>query len=163
MTEFRLATEQDLEKIVHTYNASIPKRMATADLETVSVESKREWFREHSAEARPIWIVLYNSEYAGWMSFSSFYGRPAYQATAELSVYLEENMQGKGLGKDCLNFAIRFAPKIGVHTLLGFIFAHNTISLKLFYSSGFEQWALLPAVADMDGQKRDLIIVGRKI
>ncbi|HQQ93194.1 MAG TPA: N-acetyltransferase family protein [Bacteroidia bacterium] len=163
MVTFRLAKEKDLENIVNTYNASIPSRMATADLEPVSVESKQSWFREHRADKRPVWIVLYNKQYAGWMSFSSFYGRPAYDASTELSLYLERKFQGMGIGKICVRYALEQAPRFGINNVMGFIFAHNEASLRLFYSFGFERWALLPDVAELDGIKRDLVIVGKKI
>jgi L-amino acid N-acyltransferase YncA len=107
--------------------------------------------------------VLHNDEYAGWMSFNSFYGRPAYHGTVEVSIYLEEKFRGKGLGKECLEKAIAEAPAMKIHTLLGFIFGHNVPSLKLFDQFGFEKWAHLPEVANMDGEMRDLIIVGRKV
>jgi phosphinothricin acetyltransferase len=42
-------------------------------------------------------------------------------------------------------------------------FGHNTISLNLFYQFGFEKWAHLPEVANLDGIYRDLIILGKKV
>jgi len=42
----RDATESDLESIVGIYNAAIPGRMATADTEPVSAESRRVWLRD---------------------------------------------------------------------------------------------------------------------
>jgi len=72
-------------------------------------------------------------------------------------------MQQKGLGKACLQKAIDEAPSRNIHTLLGFIFGHNFVSLELFKKFGFEQWALLPGVANMDGDMRDLVILGRKV
>jgi phosphinothricin acetyltransferase len=101
--------------------------------------------------------------YAGWMSFSSFYGRPAYDGTVEVSIYLEETARGKGVGKACLQKAIVEAGQRDIHTLLGFIFGHNTVSLRLFERAGFVRWAHLPEIAVMDGIKRDLIILGKKI
>jgi phosphinothricin acetyltransferase len=47
--------------------------------------------------------------------------------------------------------------------LLGFIFAHNEPSLKLFKQLGFEQWAMLPDVAELDGIERSLVILGKRI
>jgi L-amino acid N-acyltransferase YncA len=41
----RHATESDLPAIVAIYNAAVPSRMATADLEPVSVESRLAWFQ----------------------------------------------------------------------------------------------------------------------
>lgn len=160
---FEYASEADLPPIVSTYNAAIPSRMVTADLEPVSIGSKKTWFDSHNKTDRPLWKVVSGGEYAGWMSFNSFYGRPAYHGTVEVSIYLEEKFRGKGLGKVCLKKAIEDAPPMKIHTLLGFIFGHNTPSLNLFYQFDFKKWAHLPAVANMDGIMRDLIIVGRKV
>lgn len=160
--EFRYANLSDLPLIVTTYNSTIAGRMVTADLEEVTVESKLNWFNQHNSSNRPLWVVLCDGEYAGWMSFNSFYGRPAYNGTVEVSIYLEERERGKGLGKTCLQEAIKVAPGLGIHTLLGFIFGHNLSSLNLFYQFGFSTWARLPGVANMDGVMRDLVIVGLK-
>jgi phosphinothricin acetyltransferase len=161
--EFREATEADLEQIVATYNSTIPSRLVTADLEPVTVESRRDWFIAHQAGNRPLWVLEADGKYAGWMSFNTFYPRAAYDGTAELSIYLEESYRGKGLGKLCVAKAIEEAPRKRIHTLLGFIFGHNQVSLKLFYDCGFEKWAHFPGVANMDGQMRDLLILGKKV
>ncbi len=160
---FENAKIEDLSKIVGTYNSTVSSRLVTADLAPVSVESKLQWFSSHTAERRPLWIVLADNEYAGWMSFNSFYGRPAYDGTVELSIYLEEKFRGKGLGKACLKKAIGECAGLKINNLLGFIFGHNEPSLKLFYQFGFEKWAHLPGVANMEGTLRDLIILGKKI
>lgn len=161
--EFAYAVLSDLPKIVETYNSTIPSRLATADLEPVSVISKLQWFNAHSNSKRPLWLVKCDEEYAGWMSFNSFYGRPAYDGTVELSVYLEEKFRGKGIGKYCLEKAIFTCGDLHIKNLLGFIFAHNEASLRLFKKFGFETWAHLPGIALMDEIERDLIIVGKKI
>ncbi|PBQ34798.1 N-acetyltransferase [Sphingobacteriaceae bacterium] len=161
--EFKYAEQKDLAKIVKTYNSTVASRIVTADLEEVSVESKQAWFDLHTPQKRPLWLVVYNGDYAGWMSFNSFYGRPAYDGTVEVSIYLEETLRGKGLGKACLQKAIDTAPKLNIHSLLGFIFGHNQASLTLFYAFGFEKWAHFPEVANMDGTMRDLLILGKKV
>jgi len=160
---FKDATIHDLPAIVDTYNATVAGRLVTADLEPVSIESKKDWFNNHNPETRPLYIIEIDNTYAGWMSFNSFYGRPAYHKTAELSIYLESKMQGKGLGNYCLKYAIEKCPSLQITSLLGFIFGHNEPSLKLFYKHGFEKWAHLPEIADMEGVLRDLIIVGKKV
>lgn len=160
--EFLPARQHDLERIVATYNGTIASRLVTADLEPVTTESKQTWFDAHHAK-RPLWIVLCNGNYAGWMSFNSFYGRPAYDGTVEVSIYLEESARGKGLGKQCLQKAFAEAPSLHIKTLLGFIFDHNEPSLKLFYGMGFEKWAHLPNIADMGDTERGLIILGKRL
>ncbi len=161
--EFEYAHLDDLPKIVETYNSTVASRLVTADLETVSVMSKLQWFNSHNKKKHPLWKVMCDGHYAGWMSFNSFYGRPAYDGTVEVSIYLEENSRGKGLGKICLQKAITESPKMEISNLLGFIFGHNQPSLNLFYQFDFEKWAHFPGVANMDGVLRDLIILGRKV
>jgi len=159
----RLARFEDLPAIVAIYNSTIPSRQVTADTEPVSVESRHAWFAEHAPERRPLWVVEEGGQVIGWLSYSNFYGRPAYSGTAELSIYLHEQARGKGLGSYFLEQAIAHAPAIGVHTLLGFIFGHNEPSLKLFEKFAFERWANMPRVATLDGIERDLIILGKRI
>jgi phosphinothricin acetyltransferase len=162
--KFRDALKTDLKKIVEIYNSTIPSRMVTADTEPVSVYSREKWFDEHNPSKRPLWVVENESnEIIGWVSFQSFYGRPAYSATVEISIYLETKQRGKGLGKRILQYCIDNVSKFGIKTLLGFIFSHNEPSLKLFRSFGFEDWATLPNIAELDGQERGLKILGKRI
>jgi L-amino acid N-acyltransferase YncA len=159
----RDATPGDLPIVVAIYNAAISGRMATADLEPVSVDSRRAWFAEHSSNLRPLWVLEDADQVKGWISFQSFYGRPAYHATAELSVYVAPDAQRRGYARLLVAEAIRRAPEFGLKTLLGFIFGHNQPSLALFRSFGFETWAHLPRVAELDGVERDLLILGRRL
>ncbi|KIC63069.1 GNAT family N-acetyltransferase [Chryseobacterium taiwanense] len=161
---FRNATLEDLPKIVEIYNSTIASRMVTADMEEVSVESRLKWFQEHNPETRPLWMIEdQQNNVIGWVSFSSFYGRPAYDGTVEMSIYMSENSRGKGFGKKVLQYCIDNAGKLGVKTLLGFIFLHNEPSLKLFRHFGFEDWGVLPNVAVLDGVERTLVILGKRI
>jgi len=159
----RLARFDDLPAIVAIYNSTIASRQVTADTEPISVESRHAWFAEHTPERRPLWVIETNGQVTGWLSYSNFYGRPAYSATVELSIYLHEQARGKGLGRYFLEQAIAYAPQIGIHTLLGFIFGHNEPSLKLFEAFAFERWATMPRVATLDGIERDLIILGKRV
>ncbi len=162
---FSDATLEDLTKIVNIYNSTVPTRMVTADTEPVTVESRMNWFNEHNPENRPLWVIRQNNseEIIGWVSFQSFYGRPAYHATAEISIYLDASVRGMGLGNFVLNHSIAKAKLLGIKTLLGFIFAHNEPSLKLFRKAAFEDWAYLPNIAVLDGIERGLRILGKRI
>lgn len=167
MTKFRhrLATLDDLPTIVAIYNSTIASREVTADTEPVSVESRLPWFHDHQPARRPLWVIeeAERDGIIGWISYSNFYGRPAYSGTAEVSIYIDEAWRGKGVGRYALQEAIDFAPQVSVHTVLGFIFGHNKPSLALFEKFGFETWARLPRVANLDGIERDLIILGKRV
>ncbi|RAM50738.1 MAG: N-acetyltransferase [Hapalosiphonaceae cyanobacterium JJU2] len=159
----RHATEADLPKVVAIYNAAVPDRMATADLEPVSVESRRTWFSARTPSKSPLWVIEVEGVVAGWISLQCFYGRPAYHATAEVSIYIAPTYHRHGLGKQLLTQAINQSPSLGIKNLVCFIFAHNHPSLKLFEKFAFQNWGYLPKVAELDGVERDLVIMGRRI
>ena len=161
---YRDATLQDLPRIIEIYNSTVASRMVTADTEPVSVESKLKWFDEHSPDNRPLQVIEDESNnVVGWASFQSFYRRPAYNATVEISIYLDPLCRGKGIGRQVLQHCIAVSPNLGIKTLLGFIFAHNEPSLKLFRHFGFEEWATFPNVAILDGIERSLKILGKRV
>jgi L-amino acid N-acyltransferase YncA len=159
----RDAREADLGAIVAIYNASIPGRMATADTLPVSVESRRAWFHERDFTRHPVWVAERQGGIAGWLSFGKFYGRPAYAATAEVSIYVDPAVQREGLGTALLRQAIERAPALGLCTFLGLVFAHNQRSVALCRKFGFEQWGHLPRVALLDGVERDVLVLGRRL
>ena len=165
----RIARHDDLPTIVAIYNTTIASREVTADTEPVTVASREAWYADHDPARRPLWVIhdaadqSADPEVIGWMSYSNFYGRPAYSGTSEISIYIAEAWRGKRIGGYCIEQAIAYAPQIKVHTLLGFIFGHNQPSLGLFAKYGFETWAHLPKVANLDGVERDLIILGKRV
>ncbi len=161
--KIRDANFSDLPIIIDIYNSTIPSRMVTADLEPVSVESREQWFNEHTSAFRPLWVVESQGRICAWVSFQSFYGRSAYNSTAEISIYIHQDFRGRKLGKFLIQKAIDACPKLQIKTLLGFIFGHNEPSMKLFSTFGFEKWAHLPNVAELDGIERDLLILGKRI
>jgi L-amino acid N-acyltransferase YncA len=160
---YRDATLDDLPAIVAIYNSTVPSRQVTADLEPVSVESRLPWFHAHGPATRPLWVVEEAGRVIAWLSFSDFYGRPAYRHTSEVSIYLDEAARGKGLGRKLLTAALEAAPELDIHTVLGFVFGHNEPSMRLFQGFGFTVWGKLERVAVLDGVERDLIILGKRL
>jgi len=159
----RDAVLQDLPQIVAIYNSTIASRMVTADTACVSVESRLPWFEEHSPTKLPLWVAAVGEEIVAWLSFQSFNRRPAYHITAELSIYVKEECRQQGLGRLLLAKALEECPRLGFKNVVGLVFGHNQPSLKLFADFGFQSWGHLPAVAELDGIGRDLVIVGRRI
>jgi len=159
----RDAAVSDLPRIVEIYNATIPSRTATADLEPVSIESRLHWFSEHEPARRPLWVVDIDGKVEAWLSLSSFHERSAYDGTAEVSVYASEAHRASGIGTFLLGEAIERAPDLGLHTLVALVFGHNAASIALFSRFGFEPWGWLPGVAILDGVARDLAILGRAL
>lgn len=159
----RIATESDLTEIVSIYNSTIPTRMSTADTAEVTVESKRAWFRRHLPDKHPLLVHEQGGKVVAWVSFQAFHERPAYSHTAEISIYISPQCRGQGLGRALLSEAIDLTPQLDIKTVVGLIFSHNVPSIRLFKSFGFDTWGKLPEVAEMDGEKFSLSILGKKV
>ena len=157
----RDAVEADLPVIVQIYNATVPTRMVTAELEPTTVEARLPWFREHSSEHYPFWVAESEGRVIGWLDFKKFLPRCAYSGTAEISVYVDQEFRRRGVGQRLLEHAIARAPSLGITALVGLIFGHNESSLRLFQRLGFERWGFFPAVAQLDGVERDLAVMGQ--
>ena len=154
------AQEEDLSYIVEVYNSIIPGRQVTADLEPVTAEDWLPWFQKHHWPSRPVWILFEDDQPCGWMSFSDYYGRPAYYITAEVSIYLAEEFRNKGLGKQFLQMGLDYIRQHEVRKVIAFIYAHNRPSIMLFEQLEFVNWGLLPGVCLIDETELDVVILG---
>jgi L-amino acid N-acyltransferase YncA len=158
----RRAEIKDLDRIVAIYNQTIPLRYVTADTESVSVESRIDWFHQFN-DQRPLWVYELEGVVQAWCSLKSFYGRPAYNSTVEIGIYIDEQNRQHGLGSKLLLHAISEAKPLGIQTLLAFIFANNIGSIHFFKKNGFIEFGLLPSVAYIDNKPIDLAILGYKL
>jgi L-amino acid N-acyltransferase YncA len=160
----RDAVEADLPAIVDIYNQSIPDGWSTADTKPIIVAERVEWFRKHNPQKRPLWVAEIDGQIAGWIGLTSFYGgRPAYDATAEVSLYIGRAYRRRGLGRELKNRMIAHCPSIGVTTLLSMYFDHNDATRRLNEQLGFQTLGHLTDIAVVNGQKRGLVIGALRI
>jgi phosphinothricin acetyltransferase len=141
----------------------------------VTVESRIAWFAERDPNRRPIWVAEVEAPAAetdpagsgrsggglivGWISLTSFYrGRPAYDATAEISVYLADAWQRRGIGKRLKQAMIARCPALGVTTLVSMHFDHNPATERLNRELGFVRAGHLEEIAVVRGEKRGLVL-----
>jgi phosphinothricin acetyltransferase len=158
----RDARESDLPAIVAIYNEAVAGRLATADTEPVTVESRRAWLRDRDFARYPVWVWEREGQVAAWLSLTRFYGRPAYVSTAEVGVYVDPGARRTGVATRLLEAAVTRGPELGLRTILALVFAHNEPSLALFRRFGFTQWGHLPRVAQIDDIERDVVILGQQ-
>ena len=159
----RDAVDADLPAIVAIYNAAVATRMSTAELEPVTVESRRTWLKEPTPDRHPFWVAETDGCVAGWLTVKIFLPRCAYSGTIEVSVYVDQRFRRRGIARTLLEEAITRAPSLGITAMVGLIFAHNEPSLRLFERLGFQRWGSLPGIARLDGVERDLVIMGRHV
>jgi len=162
-TKIRDAVESDLPAIIKIYNAAVATRVATAQLEQVTLEERRGWLNEHSADRHPFWVLEIDRQIAAWLTLKPFLPRCAYRGTGEVSVYVDQQFRRRGVGRTLLGRAIARASSLRIKAMVGLIFAHNEPSLRLFEQLGFERWGLLPRIAQLDTVERGLTIMGRHV
>ena len=160
--QIRDASIDDLTAIVAIYNAAIPGRMATADLAPVSVESRRQWFDEHLPGSRPLWVLEEAGEIVAWLSLQAFHIRPAYHATAEVSVYVAPAAQRRGYARKLVARAIERAGQLNQGRRSRSSSATTSPALRCFGVSASRPGGICPACAELDGIERDLPILGRR-
>jgi phosphinothricin acetyltransferase len=155
----RNANEADLPAIVEIYNQSIPAGWSTADTQPITVADRLDWFRKFDPARRPIWVAEADGSVVAVAYLSSFYGgRPAYDATAEVSVYIATAHQRQGIGRSIKRWVIEQCPRLGVTTLLSMHFDHNEATRRINESLGFQQQGHLTDIALVQGRKRGLVI-----
>lgn len=162
-SDIRFATIADLPTIIEIYNATIPSRMVTADLEPVTLESRKEWFAGHSRDTYPLWVLVEEDKVLAWVGLQPFHKRVAYKISVEVSIYVSPTAKGKGIGKRLLNFAEHKAIALGYLNVVGLIFSQNTPSVNLFQKFGYSEWGNLPNVAVLDGVECGLKIFGKRL
>jgi len=160
----RLTTLIDLPAINEIYNQAVRKRFCTADLEEISMKEREKWFTYHDPNKYPVFVFEENNEILGWMCYSPYrQGRRALQTAVEVSYYLHENHQDKGIGSLLMDFAIKQAPTYNIKHLFAILLEPNIASIKLLEKYGFERWACLPNIANIDGEWCSHVYYGREV
>ncbi|MDO4540639.1 MAG: GNAT family N-acetyltransferase [Syntrophomonadaceae bacterium] len=159
--EIRQATESDLPAIVEIYNQAIAGGVSTADLEPYTVETRRPWFENHDPQRYPIFVAIEGGAVIGWLSFSSYRGeRKALRRVTEISYYLHDDWQGRGVGSQLLAFAIEEAPRWNFRVLVAMLLSGNERSIRLLEKTGFQLWGVLPRLSDMGDRYCDHLYYG---
>jgi phosphinothricin acetyltransferase len=121
-----------------------------------------EWFRQHTPEQNPIYVYEAAGQVDGWVSLSAYRpGRAGLKDTAEISYYVDDRNQGKGIGSRLVSHAVAEAARLGKRVLLAMILEGNTASISLLKKFGFEQWGFLPSVYQAEGVTRGHIYMGK--
>ena len=154
----------DLEVIVNIYNHAVDEKFATADTEYVTIDSRKEWFAQHSAETYPIYVAEENNEIVGWCSLSPHRpGRKALRNVAEISYYIHKDHRRKGVANTLITYTIEKAKELGFKNLFTILLDLNKPSIYILEKFGFEKWGHLPDIAEFGGVICGQYIYGRKI
>jgi L-amino acid N-acyltransferase YncA len=154
----RPARQADMPRILSIYNHEVLSSTATYDTQPRTEEEHAQWFSHHDA-AHPVLVAESQSTVCGWASLSHWSDRPAYDSSAEVSVYVAAEHRRKGIGRQLLQALVEAGRARGHHALLGRISSDNTVSIRLHESLGFSVVGVLKEVGFKFGRWLDVSIM----
>lgn len=163
MEAIRPAGIHDLNRLTDIYNQAIEARFATAHLDRMNHNERKAWLESHLEEPYPL-FVYDDGLVKGYCSLSPYRaGRQAFSGTAEISYYVDYHFHQQGIATKLLHKTTQYAKGKGIHTLLAFLFAKNTVSIAFLKKNLFTEWGRLPDAASVDGTSCDHVIYGKKL
>jgi L-amino acid N-acyltransferase len=132
----RDARRADLPALLEIYNDAVLTSAATFDLQPLTLRQRSRWFSEHG-RTHPLVVAESNEKVVGYASLSSFRDKPGYSRSAEDSVYVHREYQGKGVGTLLMKEIIARAVRLGYHTVVAGIVPPNEASVRLHERLGF--------------------------
>ena len=115
--------KQGLEEGTSTFNTECP--------------SFAEWNEGHLRNCR--FVFEEEGKVVGWIALSPTSSRCAYKGCVEMSVYVDRNYRGHGIGTALVNTIIREAEKDGYWSIYSAIFSINKASIALHKKCGFRE------------------------
>ena len=134
----RPAREGDLPALTAIYNAAVTGTAFTSHVAPLAVEDRRSWWEAHQDPRYPILVADTGAELLGYASLSLWFDVPLYAHTAESSLYLAPNAQGRGLGTTLMRALLAEACRLGHHIVLARIWSDNAASIAMCRKCGYK-------------------------
>jgi L-amino acid N-acyltransferase YncA/DNA-binding transcriptional ArsR family regulator len=108
------------------------------------------------------WVAEIDGQVAGWTAVSPTSSRDCYAGVGETSIYVGEDLRGRGVGKTLLHKQVTAADAAGLWTLQTAVFPENRASLALHHSAGYRTLGVRERVAQHHGVWRDTVLLERR-
>ncbi|KPU45867.1 putative phosphinothricin acetyltransferase YwnH [Oxobacter pfennigii] len=155
----REAGLDDISIITQIYNQGIEDRVATLDADLVSENEMRDYMIGRSEGYKVLVIADEQDKVYGWASINVFSSKCCYSGVADISIYIERSMRGKGLGKILLNYLIDVAKKQEFDKLVLSAFDFNEPGKRLYKSLGFREVGTYMNHGILDGKYVNVTIM----
>lgn len=156
MIELKPINENNLDCVKEVYDYYILNSTATFHTEPVTIDEIKT-FLPVEIKKYPSFLVCYNDEVCGYCFINRYKARSAYDRTAEITIYLQPEFLGKGIGKEVLVRMEKIAIENGIAVLIALITSENTDSIKTFEKLGYEKCAHLKQVGEKFGRILDVV------
>jgi L-amino acid N-acyltransferase YncA len=147
----------DWPQVKQIYESGIATGNATFQ---TSAPEWEEWDKAHTENCRL--VAREGERVVGWAALTPVSGRCVYAGVAELSVYIDENERGKGIGDALLKELIEVSELHHYWTLQAGIFPENLASIKMHVSNGFRIIGTREKIGRMNGIWRDTVLLERR-
>ncbi|MBR8660660.1 phosphinothricin acetyltransferase [Brevibacillus aydinogluensis] len=152
----RKAQHHDLGSILHIYNQGIEDRIATLELDTKDLTYMDNWFQEHQGRYTVL-VAEVEGSVVGWASLNRYSHRCAYNGVADLSVYVDRSVRGRGVGNHLLEALETEAKNNGFYKIVLFTFPFNGLGQGLYRKRGFREVGVFEKQGILDGQFVDVM------
>jgi len=158
--DIRDAAGTDAEAIAHIYNQGIEDRVATLETTLRSADERRQWLADR--ESRYAVVVACDpdsGEVTGWASLNRFNPRAAYDHVADISVYVDRDQRGRGVGEALLQALEARARAGDFHKMVLAAFPTNAAGMRLYQRRGFSTVGIYKQQGLLDGRWVDVILM----
>ena len=129
----------------------------------VTLEERYSWFDEKIEHGFPIFGAYEGQKLIGYAGFGSWRAAQGYRKTVELTIYVDSEYQGKGIGSQLMQTIIERAKNDGYHVMIGAIDSENQESIDFHKRFGFVETARMPEVALKHGKWLTLVFIQKQL
>lgn len=164
MPTIRPSRDDDVEAIAAIYRHHVLHGTGTFEIDPPSAQDMRSRRTEVLARGLP-WLVADDAgEIAGFAYCNWFKPRPAYRFSAEDSIYLAPQAQGKGLGRALLAELAAQAERAGVRKLIAVIGdSANAGSIGVHRAQGFHPVGVLSSCGWKFDRWLDVVLMEKSL
>jgi len=155
--EIRILTPDDWDAVRAIYLDGIATGQATFETQA---PSRAEWNGSHLPVPRL--VATSENRVLGWAALSPVSSRAVYAGVAEVSVYVDSDSRGKGVGKALLSALVAESEKNAIWTLQASIFPENVASIALHKMCSFREVGRRERIGNMNGVWRDTVLLERR-
>ena len=136
----RRVVSADAEQVAAIYNFYVENTHHSFEIEPVSSEEMKRRIVETS-ETYPYLAAVNKEEVLAYAFAACFKPRSAYKNSAEVSVYVKNNLKQRGIGTKLYQRLFDELSKMNVHAIIAGISLPNEASIKLHEKFGMEKVA----------------------
>ncbi len=158
----RFATEGDIPQILDVYSPYIMNTTASFEYTVPSLEEFTARFRTVTNQFP--WLVWEeDGQILGYAYGSAPFERAAYRWSAEASVYLRREAQGRGIGKKLYALLEELLKRQGYAVIYAIVTSENTASRRFHEALGYRTVAELPGCGFKFGRELGIVWLEKRL